>query len=142
MRNLIRDLARQRSGIAGLPALARRGPVTITVVVIALMIATSAAAMTRTTALASGRPAYLNSHLPVAARVADLLGRMTLPEKIGQMVQIEATQVTDTSNSCTSTGGFNLPHPVCAQKIFLNKHVWSVLAHRPAVEPFPTPDRA
>ncbi len=135
MRNLIRDLARQRSGIAGLPALARRGPVTITVVVIALMIATSAAAMTRTTALASGRPAYLNSHLPVAARVADLLGRMTLPEKIGQMVQIEATQVTDTSNSCTSTGGFNMPNPVCEQKIFVTNDVGSILAGGTDVPP-------
>ena len=52
---------------------------------------------------------------------ADLLGRMTLPEKIGQMVQIEATQVTDTTNNCTSTGGFNLPNPVCEQKIFVDR---------------------
>jgi beta-glucosidase len=104
-------------------------------VVIALMIAMSAAAMTRTTALASGRPAYLNSHLPVPARVADLLGRMTLPEKIGQMVQIEATQVTDTSNSCTSTGGFNMPNPVCEQKIFVTNDVGSILAGGTDVPP-------
>src|SRR5262249_39189853 len=39
------------------------------------------------------------------ARVNDLLSRMTVPEKIGQMVQIEVTQVTDTSNDCTSQGG-------------------------------------
>ncbi len=108
---------------------------TITVVVIALMIAMSAAAITRTTALASGRPAYLNSHLPVPARVADLLGRMTLPEKIGQMVQIEATQVTDTSNSCTSTGGFNMPNPVCEQKIFVANDVGSILAGGTDVPP-------
>ncbi|HEY2078732.1 MAG TPA: glycoside hydrolase family 3 N-terminal domain-containing protein [Streptosporangiaceae bacterium] len=135
MRNKFRDLSRQRSGIGRLPALARRRPVTITVVVIALMIAMSAAAMTRTTALASGRPAYLNSHLPVPARVADLLGRMTLPEKIGQMVQIEATQVTDTSNSCTSTGGFNMPNPVCEQKIFVTNDVGSILAGGTDVPP-------
>jgi beta-glucosidase len=128
MRDKFRDLARQRSGLASLPVLARRRPVTITVVAIALMIATSAAVMTRTTALASGKPAYLDSHLPVPARVADLLGRMTLPEKIGQMVQIEATQVTDTSNSCTSTGGFNMPNPVCEQKIFVTNNVGSILA--------------
>src|SRR5260370_736506 len=128
MRDKFRDLARQRSGLASLPVLARRRPVTITVVAIALMIATSAAVMTRTTALASGKPAYLDSHLPVPARVADLPGRMTLPEKIGQMVQIEATQVTDTSNSCTSTGGFNMPNPVCEQKIFVTNNVGSILA--------------
>jgi len=135
MRDNVRDLARLRSGIAGLPALARRGPVTITVVVIALMIAMSAAAMTRTTAMASGRPAYLNSHLPVPTRVADLLGQMTLPEKIGQMVQIEATQVTDTSNSCTSTGGFNMPNPACEQKIFVTNDVGSILAGGTDVPP-------
>src|ERR1700721_2782605 len=126
MRDKIRDLARQQSGKARLPALARRGPVTITVVAIALVIAMSAAAVTRTTAMASGRPAYLDSHLPVPARVADLLGRMTLPEKIGQMVQIEATQVTDPTNSCTSTGGFNMPNPVCEQKIFVTDNVGSI----------------
>ena len=60
--------------------------------------------------------------------MADLLGRMTLPEKIGQMVQIEVTQVTDNSNACTSTGGFNLPNPVCEQKIFVDDNVGSILA--------------
>jgi beta-glucosidase len=53
---------------------------------------------------------------------------MTLPEKIGQMVQIEATQVTDTTSNCTSTGGFNMPNPVCEQKIFVNDNVGSILA--------------
>jgi beta-glucosidase len=53
---------------------------------------------------------------------------MTLPEKIGQMVQIEATQVTDNSNACTSTGGFNLPNPVCEQKIFVTDNAGSILA--------------
>jgi len=70
----------------------------------------------------------MNPHLPVSARVADLLGRMTLPEKIGQMVQIEATQVTDNSNACTSTGGFNMPNPVCEQKIFVTDNAGSILA--------------
>ena len=53
---------------------------------------------------------------------------MTLPEKIGQMVQIEATQVTDTTSNCTSTGGFNMPNPVCEQKIFVTDNVGSILA--------------
>src|SRR4029078_4012020 len=64
----------------------------------------------------------------VQARVAGLLGRMTLAEKIGQMVQIEATQVTDTSSNCTSQGGFHPPHPVCEQKIFVDNKVGSILA--------------
>jgi beta-glucosidase len=86
------------------------------------------AAATGQSASATGRPAYLNPKLPVQARVADLLGRMTLPEKIGQMVQIEATQVTDPSSSCTSTGGFNMPNPVCEQKIFVTDNTGSILA--------------
>ncbi|MGM7667727.1 glycoside hydrolase family 3 N-terminal domain-containing protein [Microbacterium sp. A93] len=33
---------------------------------------------------------YLNADLPIPERVADLLGRMTLEEKIGQMLQLDA----------------------------------------------------
>ncbi len=33
---------------------------------------------------------YRDAHRPVEARVADLLGRMTLPEKVGQMMQLSA----------------------------------------------------
>ncbi len=33
---------------------------------------------------------YLDSSLPIPARVADLLGRMTLEEKVGQMMQLDA----------------------------------------------------
>lgn len=35
-------------------------------------------------------PAYLDSTLSTAERVEDLLGRMTLPEKVGQMLQLTA----------------------------------------------------
>ncbi|HEY0805270.1 MAG TPA: glycoside hydrolase family 3 N-terminal domain-containing protein, partial [Pseudonocardiaceae bacterium] len=97
-----------------------------------LVTSLSASAITKSPAAAkaatSAGPAYLDSHLSVQARVNDLLGRMTLPEKIGQTVQIEASQVTDTSSNCTSTGGFNLPNPVCEQKIFVNNDVGSILA--------------
>jgi beta-glucosidase len=106
----------------------RRTAFPAAVAAVALAIGMTTAAVTRQPAAATGRPAYLNPHLAVQARVADLLSRMTLPEKIGQMVQIEATQVTDTSNSCTSTGGFNMPNPVCEQKIFVDNNVGSILA--------------
>ena len=33
---------------------------------------------------------YLDPSLPVADRIADLLGRMTVDEKIGQMLQLDA----------------------------------------------------
>ncbi len=98
---------------------------------IVLATAMSASAITKTEAhlrASTSSPAYMNRHLPVQARVNDLLRRMTLAEKIGQMVQIEATQVTDTSNKCTSTGGFNMPNPVCEQNIFVTNKVGSILA--------------
>src|SRR5215831_17269757 len=130
MRERIHDLIRRGAGMARAPQRSRRGKVTATVTAVVLAAGTvaSISAASATSASASGRPAYLNPSLPVQARVADLLGRMTLPEKIGQMVQIEVTQVTDTSNNCTSQGGFNLPNPVCEQKIFVDDNVGSILA--------------
>jgi beta-glucosidase len=134
MKDSNRDRLRRGRGRLGRTRLTG-GPAAAVVVVIALLIGGSASAVTATSASASGIPAYRNPHLPVQARVADLLGRMTLPEKIGQMVQIEATQVTDKSNDCTSTGGFNLPNPVCEQKILVTNHVGSILAGGTDVPP-------
>jgi beta-glucosidase len=107
---------------------ARRRAFPAAAAAVALATGLTVATVTGQSASATGKPAYMNPHLSIPARVADLMGRMTLPEKIGQMVQIEATQVTDTSNSCTSTGGFNMPNPVCEQKIFVNDNVGSILA--------------
>ena len=137
MKDRIRDRVRRSGGMARLPLRSRRGLVIAAVTAAALVTATlaSVSATATTTAPASGRAAYLNSGLSVQTRVADLLGRMTLAEKIGQMVQIEVTQVTDTSNSCTSTGGFNLPNPVCEQKIFIANDVGSVLAGATDIPP-------
>ena len=117
-----------------LPGKGRRRALPFGAAAMAIVLATaiSALAITRTAAPASAasssRPAYLDARLPTQARVADLVGRMTLPEKIGQLVQIEATQVTDKTNACTSTGGFNLPNPVCEQKIFIDDNAGSILA--------------
>src|SRR5215467_10511540 len=107
---------------------ARRHAIAAATAAVALAVGMTATAATGQSASAAGGPAYLNPHLPVQARVANLLAQMTLPEKIGQMVQIEATQVTDTSDSCTSQGGFNMPNPVCEQKIFVDNNVGSILA--------------
>ncbi len=127
MRLPLSDLVtRRRAKIR--PRSVRRTAFPAATAAVALAIGMTAAAVTSQTAAATGRPAYLNPRLPVQARVADLLQRMTLPEKIGQMVQIEATQVTDTSSNCTSQGGFNMPNPVCEQKIFIDNNVGSILA--------------
>ena len=43
-------------------------------------------------------PPYLNSHLPIDTRVRDLLSRMTLDEKIGQMAQADSGAVADAAD--------------------------------------------
>ncbi len=43
-------------------------------------------------------PAYKNSSLPVEERVSDLLSRLTLEEKIGQMTQINITLINNSDN--------------------------------------------
>ena len=121
----IRGLTR---GINGITGARLRRPITASLLAIGLATALSASAVAKTAASASSQPAYLNASVPVPARVSDLLGRMTLPEKIGQMVQIEQSQVTDTTSACTSQSGFNLPNPICEQKIFVDDHAGSILA--------------
>lgn len=65
---------------------------------------------------AHGLP-YLNSSLPVAQRVADLLSRMTLDDKIGQMAQAERADLTHQSDITTNalgsllSGGGSTPTP-------------------------------
>lgn len=55
---------------------------------------------------------YKNPDLPVAERIADLLGRMTLEEKVGQMMQLDARSAD-------------------LDELIVNKHVGSVLHTRP-----------
>jgi beta-glucosidase len=60
---------------------------------------------------------YLNSKLPVKTRVKDLLGRMTLAEKVGQMTQAERNAVRTKSDIATYalgsllSGGGSVPTP-------------------------------
>ncbi len=50
----------------------------------------------------SGRAPYLDPRLPVAKRVHDLLGRMTLEEKVGQMTQAERGAIDADQGQITS----------------------------------------
>src|SRR6266481_2000212 len=101
----------------------------VVILSVALSYAGVTGAFSRTPSVAAGQlPVYLDASMPIQARVNDLLAHMTLAEKTGQMVQIEVTQVTDTNNTCTSQGGFNMPNPVCMQKIFIDNNVGSILA--------------
>jgi beta-glucosidase len=63
---------------------------TVLAIVLAALVAAPAGAAT-----GGDRPPYKNPRLPVRERVADLLSRMTLEEKVGQMTQTERYQVFD-----------------------------------------------
>ena len=79
---------------------------------------------------ASG-PVYLDAKAPVDARVRDLLKRMTLAEKIGQMDQIVIGKLKAASppGNGDCNGGNNDPlQPVCLQKVLITDRTGSILA--------------
>ncbi|NGO43276.1 glycoside hydrolase family 3 protein [Streptomyces sp. YC419] len=82
-----------------------------------LPLASSAAADDEAPPRVSKDAPYLNAKLPIEKRVADLLPRMTLEEKVGQMTQAERGAVTDQSDIATYglgsilSGGGSTPTP-------------------------------
>src|SRR3954469_20329541 len=84
----------------------------------ALCVAVAAPALGASSKQAPGAMPYQNANLPVRQRVADLMSRMTLAEKIGQMTQAERASVdADTSQITTFglgsllSGGGSTPTP-------------------------------
>jgi beta-glucosidase len=76
---------------------------------------------------------YLDPRAPVSSRVEDLLRRMTLPEKIGQMDQIVTGALRDSTNpadgNCRNSGGNNDPlQPNCLENVLVRHHTGSILA--------------
>jgi beta-glucosidase len=71
---------------------------------------------------------WLDTGMPLQARVNALLGAMTLDEKVGQMDQQLVTTLTDTNSNTCGDNGWNMPNPACLQKILVGDHVGSVLA--------------
>jgi beta-glucosidase len=76
---------------------------------------------------------YLDSTASVSARVEDLLGRMTLQEKIGQMDQIVVGSLRDSANPadgmCHNAGGNNDPlQPSCLDSVLVRNFTGSILA--------------
>ncbi|GIF52262.1 beta-glucosidase [Asanoa ferruginea] len=73
---------------------------------------------TRSGGGSSEKPAYLDAGLPVEQRVSDLLRRMTLAEKVGQLTQAERAAVTDNPELIAEShlgsllsGGGSVPTP-------------------------------
>jgi beta-glucosidase len=81
-------------------------------------LATSASATGAQVSSAADALPYQDPSLPVSTRVADLLGRMTLAEKIGQMTQAErgsidadTTKITTDRLGSVLSGGGSVPTP-------------------------------
>jgi len=81
----------------------------------------------------AGQPRYLDAHAPVAKRVDDLLHRMTLAEKVGQMDQIVIGKLRDTTEpadgDCNNAGGNDDPlQTSCLQRTLIDYHTGSILS--------------
>jgi beta-glucosidase len=81
----------------------------------------------------AGQPRYLNSHASIKDRVKDLLHRMTLEEKVGQMDQIVIGELRDrnapANGDCTNAGGNNDPlQTSCLQRVLIDYKTGSILS--------------
>jgi beta-glucosidase len=98
----------------------------IAVLAVATLCVTSAAP-------GAGQPAYLNRHASIESRVNDLLHRMTLEEKVGQMDQIVIGKLRDTTSpangDCNNAGGNNDPlQTTCLQRTLIDYKTGSILS--------------
>ena len=81
----------------------------------------------------AGTPTYLNPHASIDSRVRDLLERMTLEEKVGQMDQIVIGKLRDTTSpangDCNNAGGNNDPlQTTCLQRTLIDYTTGSILS--------------
>jgi beta-glucosidase len=81
----------------------------------------------------AGQPRYLDRHASIESRVNDLLHRMTLAEKVGQMDQIVIGKLRDTSlppnGDCNNAGGNADPlQTTCLQRTLIDYHTGSILS--------------
>jgi beta-glucosidase len=111
----VRSAVRFRAVLAGLAALAAM-----------LVIPASATA--------TSGPVYLNARAPVHARVADLLRRMTLEEKVGQTAQPALVTI---EGDCNWSGG--ALNPECMRRILAEQHVGTMLSGGGMAPPQNTP---
>jgi beta-glucosidase len=101
--------------------------------VIVVALAALALGMTAASAPGAGQPRYLDARASIRDRVDDLLRRMTLAEKVGQMDQIVIGELRDTSppanGDCNNAGGNNDQlQTVCLQRVLIDYHTGSILS--------------
>jgi beta-glucosidase len=95
----------------------------VAVLLAALVVATLVVAA----APGAGQPVYLNPHAAIPARVNDLLHRMTLEEKVGQMDQQLVDNLTGPSDACGSQGWAQL-NESCMKTWLVDNQTGSLLA--------------
>ena len=103
--------------------------------VIAALIAVLAIATPGVTVAAQGAgpPVYLDPNASVYNRVNDLVARMTLEEKVGQMDQVDVSKLRDTSQpadgNCNNAGANNDPlQTSCLQRVLIDYKTGSILS--------------
>jgi beta-glucosidase len=104
---------------------------TLAVIIVALVAV--ALGMTAASAPGAGQPRYLDANASIKDRVDDLLRRMTLAEKVGQMDQIVIGELRDTTppanGDCNNSGGNNDPLQIpCLQRVLIDYHTGSILS--------------
>jgi beta-glucosidase len=103
----------------------------IYVAVAAALVVAAVVAVGVSTVSASPTVVYKNSHAPVQLRVRDLLKRMTLQEKIGQMDQIVVGKLRGPNapaNGVCNGGNNDQLQPTCLQKVLITDKTGSVLS--------------
>ena len=104
-------------------------------VAVGVLIAVLAVATPGVTVAAEGAgpPIYLDPNAPIHLRVSDLLRRMTLEEKVGQMDQVDVSKLRDTAQpadgNCNNAGANNDPlQTSCLQRVLIDYHIGSILS--------------
>jgi beta-glucosidase len=113
----------------------------IVVVVLAAVLAVLAGVLAASAAPAQPRhkgdgdhghsPPYMNPSLRIDARVRDLMSRMTLQEKVGQMDQIVVGRLraaSDPGNGDCNGDNTTQPQPSCLQRVLITYDVGSILS--------------
>src|SRR6266545_3225768 len=114
------------TGSRGPARLRRAAAVLVTTLLLNLAIAPSATA--------GGEDVYLRADAPIAARVHDLLRRMTVNEKVGQLEQIALTRL---QGDCTWSGG--ALNETCLGQVFTDEQTGSILSGGGMAPPSNTP---
>ena len=105
--------------------------VTVTAFVAVAVTSGSAKTTTPRTTHARAAHTYLDRSAPIGARVADLLGQMTLQEKIGQMDEIVLGFLrgpTNPANGVCNGGNSDQLQTNCLQKVLITDKTGSILS--------------